>query len=135
MYHFVFIFSFFPFSCSRNYAVQYVILMQIPSAVAILASQFEGRYVLLSTQKFSSNVVENCLKHFPENHRATIIHELLSVTRFEELMQDPFANYVIQTALKHSKVNITRKKKNKKSVIQEFMSEPFALQGYSRVLL
>ncbi|XP_020102654.1 putative pumilio homolog 8, chloroplastic isoform X2 [Ananas comosus] len=86
-----------------NYAVQYVILMQIPSAVAILASQFEGRYVLLSTQKFSSNVVENCLKHFPENHRATIIHELLSVTRFEELMQDPFANYVIQTALKHSK--------------------------------
>ncbi|CAL5418040.1 unnamed protein product [Camellia sinensis] len=53
-------------------------------------------------QKFSSHVVEKCLKHFEES-RPRIIHELLSVPHFEQLLQDPFANYVIQSALEVSK--------------------------------
>ncbi|KAL5982174.1 putative pumilio 10, partial [Asimina triloba] len=60
-------------------------------------------YVHLSTQKFSSNVVEKCLKVFGEDSRSRIIHELLSTSRFEQLLQDPFANYVIQSALVASK--------------------------------
>lgn len=54
-------------------------------------------------QKCSSHVVEKCLKHYEES-RAKVIQELLSVSRFEQLLQDPYANYVIQSALSVTKV-------------------------------
>lgn len=74
-----------------------------PCSIAILLSQFEGNYVHLSMQKFGSHVVERCLRHFEES-RSQIVLELLSVPRFEQLLQDPFANYVIQCALAVAKV-------------------------------
>ncbi|KAG1366506.1 pumilio domain-containing protein C6G9.14 [Cocos nucifera] len=89
-----------------NYVVQYILELEDPSATAILVSQFEGHYVNLSTQKFSSNVVEKCLKFFGEEDRERIIAELLSVPRFEQLLQDPYANYVIQSALGNSKGSV-----------------------------
>ncbi|RVW56049.1 putative pumilio-like 7, chloroplastic [Vitis vinifera] len=85
-----------------NYVIQYIIELKIPSAIASLMSQFEGNYVHLSMQKFSSHVVEKCLKHLEES-RPRIVHEFLSVPHFEQLMQDPFANYVIQSALEVTK--------------------------------
>ncbi|KAJ8771634.1 hypothetical protein K2173_026811 [Erythroxylum novogranatense] len=81
-----------------NYVVQFIIELKSPSAITNLLSQFKGHYIHLSTQKFSSHVVEKCLKYFEEN-RSQIIYELLSVSHFEQLMQDPYANYVIQSAL------------------------------------
>ncbi|KAE8728301.1 putative pumilio-like protein 7 [Hibiscus syriacus] len=78
-----------------NYVVQYIIELKV---VGNLLSQFKGHYVHLSMQKFSSHVVEKCLKHFTES-RSQIIRELISVVHFEQLLQDPFANYVIQSAL------------------------------------
>jgi hypothetical protein len=72
-------------------------------SIAILLSQFKGNYVHLSMQKFGSHVVERCLGHFEES-RSQIVLELLSVPRFEQLLQDPFANYVIQCALAVTKV-------------------------------
>ncbi|XWS23879.1 hypothetical protein CRYUN_Cryun28dG0053300 [Craigia yunnanensis] len=81
-----------------NYVVQYIIELKVPSAIGNLLSQFKGHYVHLSMQKFSSHVVEKCLKHFAES-RLQIIRELISVVHFEQLLQDPFANYVIQSAL------------------------------------
>lgn len=90
--------------CRRNYVVQYIVDLNNPLASAKLVSQFEGKYVQLSVQKFSSNVVEKCLRVFGEDARATIITELLSVSHFEQLLQDPYANYVIRSALENSKV-------------------------------
>ncbi|KAK8580330.1 hypothetical protein V6N13_143441 [Hibiscus sabdariffa] len=95
-----------------NYVVQYIIELKVPSAVGNLLSkfkehllsQFKGHYVQLSMQKFSSHVVEKCLKHLAES-RSQIIHELISVVHFEQLLQDPFANYVIQSALAVTKVH------------------------------
>ncbi|URE35119.1 Pumilio domain-containing protein C6G9.14 [Musa troglodytarum] len=89
--------------CSRNYVVQYILDLRNPLATANLVSQFEGKYVQLSVQKFSSNVVEKCLKTFGEDDRATIIIELLSVSHFDQLLQDPYANYVIRSAIENSK--------------------------------
>ncbi|CAL9048607.1 unnamed protein product [Musa banksii] len=86
-----------------NYVVQYIVDLNNPLASAKLVSQFEGKYVQLSVQKFSSNVVEKCLRVFGEDARATIITELLSVSHFEQLLQDPYANYVIRSALENSK--------------------------------
>ncbi|XP_021988567.1 putative pumilio homolog 8, chloroplastic [Helianthus annuus] len=85
-----------------NYAVQYILELQIPSAVSKLTSQFKGNYVHLATQKFSSHVVEKCLAVLDGQFRSTIIRELISATQFEQLLQDPHANYVIQTALRVS---------------------------------
>ncbi|XP_072973565.1 putative pumilio homolog 8, chloroplastic [Typha angustifolia] len=86
-----------------NYVIQYILNRKEPVATASLASQFQGRYVSLSTQKFSSNVVEKCLKVFGNGRRAGIIYELLEAPHFERLLQDPFANYVILSALENSK--------------------------------
>ncbi|KAH0453357.1 hypothetical protein IEQ34_017681 [Dendrobium chrysotoxum] len=82
-----------------NYVVQYILDLHNQSANAILLSQFKGNYVELSMQKFSSNVVEKCLKVLDEDERAKIIAELLHTETFEQLLQDPYANYVIQSAL------------------------------------
>lgn len=88
----------------RNYVVQFILELKMPSATTKLVSQFDGNYVHLSTQKFSSHVVEKCLLVCNKEVQSKIIHELLSATHFEQLLQDPHANYVIQTALKVSEV-------------------------------
>lgn len=87
----------------RNYAVQFVIELRIPGAVAMMLSQLKGHYVQLSMQKFSSHMVERCLMHCPES-RPQIVRELVSVPHFDHLLQDPYANFVIQAALAATKV-------------------------------
>lgn len=93
---------------SRNYVVQYILDLHNQSATAILLSQFKGNYVELSMQKFSSNVVEKCLKVLDEDERAKIIAELLHMETFEQVLQDPYANYVIQSALCTTKVTSSK---------------------------
>ncbi|XP_047970336.1 putative pumilio homolog 8, chloroplastic [Salvia hispanica] len=88
-----------------NYVVQFILELKIPSATSKLTSQFEGNYVHLSSQKFSSHVVEKCLL-VCEEVRTNVIHELLSSSCFDRLLQDPHANYVIQTALRVSEGNL-----------------------------
>ncbi|KAI3827792.1 hypothetical protein L1987_01876 [Smallanthus sonchifolius] len=83
-----------------NYVVQSILELQMPSAVSMLISQFEGNYVHLARQKFSSHVVEKCLSVLDDHSRSKIIRELLSAIHFEQLLQDPHANYVVQTALR-----------------------------------
>ncbi|XP_027091258.2 uncharacterized protein [Coffea arabica] len=85
-----------------NYVIQYIIELKIPSAAATLLSQFEGHFVFLSMQKFSSHVVEKCLRCLKDS-QPRIITELLSVRHFDQLLQDRFANYVVQSALEATK--------------------------------
>ncbi|KAK8617551.1 hypothetical protein V6N13_080461 [Hibiscus sabdariffa] len=85
-----------------NYVVQFTLELKIPSATSTLTSQFEGNYVHLSLQKFSSHVVEKCLIVLTDDGRSRVIRELLSATHFEQLLQDPHANYVVQTAVRVS---------------------------------
>ncbi|QCE15885.1 hypothetical protein DEO72_LG11g2897 [Vigna unguiculata] len=85
-----------------NYVVQYIIETDTPTAVAKMLGQFKGNYVHLSTQKFSSHVVEKCLRNVGDT-RSRIVRELLAAPNFERLLQDPYANYVIQSALTFTK--------------------------------
>ncbi|XP_039690643.1 putative pumilio homolog 8, chloroplastic [Medicago truncatula] len=89
-----------------NHIVQYIIQMQNPSAIAELTAQFNGKYVQLSMQKFSIHVVEKCLEHIVET-RARIVQEFLAVPYFENLLQDPYANYVVQCALKFTECSVS----------------------------
>lgn len=86
-----------------NYVVQYILDLGIPWANDAVMNQLEGNYACLSMQKFSSNVVEKCLKLAGEEKRARIIRELINNSRLGQLLQDPFANYVVQSALAASK--------------------------------
>ncbi|CAK8530294.1 unnamed protein product [Lathyrus sativus] len=85
-----------------NYVVQCTLDLKIPSAATALTLHFKGSYAHMSRQRYSSHVVEKCLELFDDEHRAKIIHELLSDPHFDQLLQDPQANYVIQKALRCS---------------------------------
>ncbi|XP_010436301.1 PREDICTED: pumilio homolog 11-like [Camelina sativa] len=79
-----------------NYVVQYIIEKNVGGVNVMF--QLRGNYVRLATQKFGSHVVEKCLRYYPDS-RSQIVHELVSVPNFAQLVQDPYANYVIQAAL------------------------------------
>ncbi|KAK7246760.1 hypothetical protein RIF29_41630 [Crotalaria pallida] len=89
-----------------NYVVQFILDLKNPSATANIISQFEGNYVHLSMQKFGSHVVEKCLAVFNDENRSRVILELLSAPHFGQLLQDPHANYVVQSALRLSEGHV-----------------------------
>ncbi|THG13157.1 hypothetical protein TEA_029883 [Camellia sinensis var. sinensis] len=93
----------FGFQSCRNYVVQFVFEIEDPWATVDILDQLEGDYGDLSMQKYSSNVVEKCLKYAGEESQSCIIHELINNRRLDQIMQDPYGNYVIQAALNHSK--------------------------------
>jgi hypothetical protein len=86
--------------------VQFVFELRLPWATTDILGQLEGNYRDLSVQKYSSNVVEKCLKYAGEERRTRIIRELINNAHLDQVMQDPFGNYVIQAALQQSKVCI-----------------------------
>ncbi|XP_031253123.1 pumilio homolog 12 [Pistacia vera] len=86
-----------------NYVVQFVFELRLPWATMNILDQLEGNYGDLSMQKYSSNVVEKCLKYSNEECRARIIRELISNAHLDQVMLDPYGNYVIQAALHQSK--------------------------------
>ncbi|KAJ0966383.1 hypothetical protein J5N97_027521 [Dioscorea zingiberensis] len=86
-----------------NYVVQFLLHLDIPWVTSNILSQLEGSYADLSLQKCGSNVVEKCLKFAGEEKRIRIIQELIISPILSQILQDPFGNYVIQTALKECK--------------------------------
>jgi hypothetical protein len=81
-----------------NYVVQYVLDLPFPQLVSALVRSFLGHIRLLAMQKFSSNVIEKCLNVDKET-RPAIIDEMMEDNALAQLLQDPYANYVVQTAL------------------------------------
>ncbi|XVE66749.1 hypothetical protein DITRI_Ditri08aG0104600 [Diplodiscus trichospermus] len=86
-----------------NYVVQYVLGMRVPHFISRMIVQLGGSYVTLSMNKYGSNVVEKCLKDAGEEHRARIIAEIIHDPDFLKVLQDPYGNYVVQSALHVSK--------------------------------
>ncbi|KAL9258772.1 putative pumilio homolog 7, chloroplastic [Drosera capensis] len=117
-----------------NYVVQNIIENKIPTAAKGIIPQFEGHFVRLSTNKFSSNVVEKCLAHI-EECRPKIVHELLSTPHFEELVQHPYGNYVIQSALKHGKGHLADSLIAAIRPLSNLRQSPFSKKIFSQHLL
>eukprot|EP00889_Picochlorum_renovo_P000872 jgi/Picre1/27902/NNA_000865.t1 len=85
-----------------NYVVQYILELGHAESSMLVMKQLTGHYALLSTQKFSSNVVEKCLKlggSGLNKAREEVVKELLQSPNLGQLLQDPYGNYVIQSAL------------------------------------
>jgi len=62
-----------------------------------------GNIAKLAVQKFSSIVVEKCLQEADDDIRVAMVEELTDPARLPRLLQDPYANYVIQKVLSVSR--------------------------------
>mmetsp|Transcript_20246 Transcript_20246/g.36056 ORF Transcript_20246/g.36056 Transcript_20246/m.36056 type:complete len:924 (+) Transcript_20246:1-2772(+) len=77
-------------------------------AINMLHSKLSGHYCRLSKQKFSSNVVEKCLRVGSSGWQVRIIDELMDKKNGNSvlsLLQDSFGNYVMQNALNVAESN------------------------------
>ncbi|KXS15099.1 ARM repeat-containing protein [Gonapodya prolifera JEL478] len=82
-----------------NYVVQYILDLGDTRFTDALVRRFIGNVCLLSVQKFSSNVVEKCIRVADPETRRSLVDELLNKERLDKLLRDSYANYVVQTAL------------------------------------
>ncbi|KAJ8120984.1 hypothetical protein ONZ43_g2453 [Nemania bipapillata] len=89
-----------------NYVVQYIIDLNEPTFTEPLSQRFLGKIGMLSRHKFSSNVVEKCLRCASEEAKDRMVSELLVPGEMERLLKDSYGNYVVQTALEHSSVQM-----------------------------
>ncbi|KAH8820489.1 armadillo-type protein [Xylogone sp. PMI_703] len=85
-----------------NYVVQYILDLNEPVFTEPLVAMFQGRICQLSKQKFSSNVIEKCLRCAQDPSKDMIVEEMLQPRELDSLLRDSFANYVIQTALDYA---------------------------------
>jgi len=83
-----------------NYVVQHV-LEKFPKsdAASSMIGNLLGNINELCVQKFSSNVVEKCLQVADERLRQALLKEITASDMLPQLLNDRFANFVIQTAL------------------------------------
>ncbi|KAF5626257.1 uncharacterized protein FTJAE_9724 [Fusarium tjaetaba] len=85
-----------------NYVVQYIIDLNEPLFTEPIVLTFKDCITQLSRHKFSSNVIEKCLRCAKAPSKDLIVEELLRNQEMERLLRDSFANYVIQTALEYA---------------------------------
>lgn len=82
-----------------NYVVQQIMDPTHPEVLQKLVSHLAGSVNKLAVQKFSSIVIEKCLEYTESTQQMQIINELVNPVKLPRLLQDPYANYVIQKAL------------------------------------
>ena len=88
-----------------NYVMQHILINGTPAWRRHVMGQIQSRFAKLSCSKYSSNVTEKLFVHVDENDRAQIIESILNdrdqqgMCAFVYMMQDQFANYVVQKIL------------------------------------
>lgn len=85
-----------------NYVIQYIIDLNEPAFTEPVVSMFRGCVSQLSRHKFSSNVIEKCLRCAQGISKDMIVEEMLATQEIERLLRDSYGNYVVQTALDHA---------------------------------
>ncbi|KAF8557392.1 ARM repeat-containing protein [Imleria badia] len=85
-----------------NYVVQYILDLNDNRFSDAVIRQFTGNVCALSVQKFSSNVIEKCIRVAEHSTRKMLIEELLNRSRLEKLLRDSYGNYCVQTALDYA---------------------------------
>jgi Pumilio-family RNA binding repeat len=85
-----------------NYVVQYILDLDEPLFTKPLCMNFAGNIPALSKQKFSSNVIEKCLRTADFETKRIMIEEMLHSNELEKMLRDSFANYVVQTAMDYA---------------------------------
>lgn len=85
--------------------VQFLVRMELSPTNKRMINQLRGKYVTLSVDKHASNVVEHLLLFSEPNDAAIIVQEIMANSSdFLNVLQNPYGNYVAQTALECAKV-------------------------------
>ena len=85
-----------------NYVLQYIVDLGEPVFTNPLCLGFQSSIPSLSKQKFSSNVIEKCIRGAEPSITTMMIEEMLNANELEKMLRDSFANYVVQTALDYA---------------------------------
>lgn len=85
-----------------NYVLQYIVDLQEEPFTNPLCYAFQGRIPLLSKQKFSSNVIEKCIRGADSSVTRMMIEEMINPPELERMLKDSYANYVVQTAMDYA---------------------------------
>ena len=105
-----------------NYALQLAIDNWDLEDIKEIVNTFKGKILLLSIQKYSSNVIERCIEK-DEQFLNSFIYEIsIDNKSFGILMKNNYGNYVIQTALK-----VSRKNKSIQMMIINLINRNFIL--------
>ncbi|KDQ32435.1 hypothetical protein PLEOSDRAFT_1100920 [Pleurotus ostreatus PC15] len=88
-----------------NYVVQYILDLNDSRFSDAVIRQFQGNVCALSVQKFSSTVIEKCVRVAEHATRKMLIEEFLNHSRLEKLLRDSCGNYCVQTALDYAEPN------------------------------
>jgi len=79
-----------------NYAVQSLITNTDLSYCDAIIDTIVQNYLSLSMQKFSSNVVENCIKFGKENTVKKIFGNIIEQEKLESLLNNNYGNFVLE---------------------------------------
>ncbi|KAL4566268.1 hypothetical protein LXL04_030381 [Taraxacum kok-saghyz] len=82
-----------------NYVLQHMVGLNVPEFTAWLVRELQGKFAFLSCNKYASNVVEKCIKESGKEISNKIVMELITSPNPSMLLVDPYANFVIQSAL------------------------------------
>ncbi|KAI8094593.1 armadillo-type protein [Thamnidium elegans] len=82
-----------------NYVVQYVLELGDAKYSDNLIRRFIDPIRELSVQKFSSNVIEKCIRVAERDTKRLLIAGITNHPQMEKFLRDSYANYVIQTCL------------------------------------
>ena len=85
-----------------NYVLQYIIDLQEACFTDPLCATFRGQIPQLSKQKFSSNVIEKCLRGADPTVTRSLIEEMFNTNELDKMLRDSYANYVVQTAMDYA---------------------------------
>lgn len=85
--------------------VQYVLSLKDENSTRIICICLESQYTHLAEKKGGSHIVEKCIRSSEFGMRSVVGALLKSEKALFRLASHQFGNYVVQTALKVTKVN------------------------------
>jgi len=118
-----------------NYVLQYIVDLGEPAFTDPLCYSFQGSIPLLSKQKFSSNVIEKCIRGAQSSVASMMISEMLHANELEKMLRDSFANYVIQTALDYADPEMREKLvDNIRPILPSIRQTPYGRRIQSKIV-
>jgi hypothetical protein len=87
-----------------NYAVQILLSNTDLSDCDIIIETIIQNYLSLSMQKFSSNVVENCIKYGEEKTVKKIYNSIIEEDKLESLLNNTYGNFVLEKLIERLKI-------------------------------
>lgn len=83
-----------------NYAITQIVINWPNKTKQVIFKALKNKLYELSMQKYSSNVIENCLERSDPQTRSEFIVEISNSDKLANLIKHSYGNYVVQKALK-----------------------------------